>query len=87
MAKLVSAKELAVILGITDRHVNRVAEKGSPFQRDISGMFEVPKCVDEYFKEKYYRSNDELDLDRERALSELSEYDPRCVCLGYLSDL
>lgn len=50
---LESAKVLAEILGISERRVNQIAGEGKVFERDENGKFNIPVCVQSFFKDKY----------------------------------
>lgn len=70
MSRFVSARQLAEILGITERRVNQIANEGRVFQRDLNGKFDVVKCVEAYYREKFAKNDDELSYEREKALHE-----------------
>ena len=70
MAKFVTARQLAEILGITERRVNQIANEGRVFTRDLNGKFDVVKCVEAYYREKFAKDDDELNYEREKALHE-----------------
>ncbi len=48
-----NAKFLAEILGLSERRVNQIANEGLVFQKEETGKFNIPLCVQKYFKEKY----------------------------------
>lgn len=70
MAKSVSARQLGEILGITERQVNRIAEKGDVFQRDLNGTFDVVQCVHDYYKTKFCHEDYSVELEREKVKHE-----------------
>lgn len=70
MAKFVTARQLAEILGITERRVNQIANEGRVFTRDLNGKFDVVKCAEAYYREKFAKDDDELNYEREKALHE-----------------
>lgn len=53
MQYLGNSKQLAQILDLTERRVNQIANKGEIFQRDPSGNFNIVKCVENYYREKF----------------------------------
>ena len=59
---LENAKFLAEILGLSDRRVNQIASEGIVFQKDENGKFNIPQCVQKYFKDKY--APDDSDFDK-----------------------
>ena len=70
MAKFVSARQLAEVLGITERRVNQIANEGKVFTRDLNGKFNVVQCVESYYREKFIKDDDDSSYDKERALHE-----------------
>jgi NADH:ubiquinone oxidoreductase subunit E len=55
-----SSKFLAEILGVSERRVNQIATEGIIFQREANGKFNVPVCVQKYFKDKYTTDTNDL---------------------------
>ncbi len=70
MAKFITARYLAEILGITERRVNQIASEGRVFTRDLNGKFDVVECVAAYYKEKYVPADKNVNYDEEKALHE-----------------
>ncbi len=50
---LEGTKFLAEILGLSERRVNQIASEGIVFKKEEDGKFNIPLCVQKYFKEKY----------------------------------
>ncbi|MBP1616073.1 MAG: hypothetical protein H6Q67_2326 [Firmicutes bacterium] len=70
MAKLITAKELSEILGISERRVNQIVTEKQTFERELNGKFDVVKCVEAYYRDMLLDVDYNADLDRERALHE-----------------
>ncbi len=68
MDKYVTTKELAVILGITQRRVNQLTNNEKVFKREINGNYDVVKNVSLYYQRKFTKES--LDFDKEKTLHE-----------------
>jgi len=70
MSKLITARELGEILGISERRVNQIVTEKQTFERELNGKFDVVKCVEAYYRDMLLDVDYKADLDRERALHE-----------------
>lgn len=68
MTKIVNQKQLAEIIGITDRHVRRLEEQGI-INKTGNGKYDLTSCIDAYYKHKY-RPPSNAEYEREHALHE-----------------
>lgn len=70
MEKYVSGKDLAIILNVSERWVNKLALAGV-ISRTENGNFDVAESVEKFFKNKFRTDEKkELDFDKEHALLE-----------------
>jgi hypothetical protein len=69
MAKYGSADDLAEILDLSQRRIYYIAKEGKIFTSEPDGKFNIPNCVDSYFKYKYF-TDDKLNYDKEHTLLE-----------------
>lgn len=68
MSKSVNQKQLAEIIGITDRQVRRLEEQ-EIIQKNGHGEYDLTSCLDAYYQYKY-RPPTNADYDKEHALLE-----------------
>jgi hypothetical protein len=70
MDKFISARDLAVILDLSERRVNQIAKEGVIFSRNINGKFDVVSCVESFYKAKFNPEENKLSYDAEHTLHE-----------------
>ena len=70
MARLITAKDLAEIVGISKRRVNQLVKEGGIFFKELDGKFDVQKNVENFYKNKFSDTDAKANYDDERAKHE-----------------
>jgi hypothetical protein len=66
MNETVSARELAVIIDLTERRVNQISKEKDIFPKDASGKFLVVQSVYNFYKDKFGHEDVSVALEREK---------------------
>jgi len=82
MAKFITARYLAEILGITERRVNQISNEKKIFTRDLNGKYQVVECVAAYYKEKYLPASRNIDYEEEKARHERAKREKQELLLA-----
>lgn len=70
MSRKITAKELAEIIGISERRVNQLVKDGGIFFKELDGKFDVQKSVENFYKNKFNDADSKASYDDERAKHE-----------------
>jgi plasmid maintenance system antidote protein VapI len=70
MSRKITAKDLAEIIGISERRVNQLVKEGGIFSKELDGKFDVQKNVENFYKNKFSESDSKANYDDERAKHE-----------------
>lgn len=70
MSRKITAKELAEIIGISERRVNQLVKDGGIFTKELDGKFDVQKSVENFYKNKFNDADSKASYDDERAKHE-----------------
>jgi phage terminase Nu1 subunit (DNA packaging protein) len=81
-----NAKKLAEILEISERRVNQLTSEKGIFEKDLNGKFNISKCVEAYYREKFIETDYGKELEQEKVLLERAKRERAELLLGKLKN-